>query len=48
MEISRSPANSEDIPWETKQQSIIIRTKGRNTRIMMDVCLSPISEAAPP
>ena len=31
-------ANSDDIPWKNPQKSIIIRTDGRNTRIMMDFC----------
>ena len=32
-------ANCDDIPWGNKQKSIIIRTKGRNTRITVDFCL---------
>ena len=37
--VSRIHADSDDIPWEKPQKSVILHTDGRNTRIMMDFCL---------
>ena len=36
--ISRVHANSDDIPWENPQKSIIIRVFRPSVRIMMDLC----------
>ena len=45
---SRIHANSDDIPRENPQKSVIVRTKGRNTRIVMDSCgFSPLAKKSP-